>query len=55
MYESGTEFKIILTDLHCPHKFHGNCQHDENIDTETRKGLKWCDEKICPLALSKVS
>ena len=51
MYESGTEFQVVLTDFNCNFKFDGQCQHDVNLDKETGKGLKWCDESICPIAL----
>jgi len=53
MYETGTEFKIILTDFHCNHKQDGLCQHPDNLDNEFGRGFKWCDEGICPLSLKK--
>ena len=49
MYESGTEFKITLTDFHCPSKKDGRCHHVKNIDKETGQSVKWCDISICPI------
>jgi len=51
MYETGNEFKIILTDYNCPHKQNGRCKHTGNITDEHGVGFKWCDEKICPLKI----
>ena len=49
MYESGTEFKIILSDYYCPHKIDGKCNHNKWIEGETGHSIKWCDKKICPI------
>ena len=52
LYESGNEFKIITTDYYCHRKKDGRCHHEDNLN-EDGQSLKWCDESICPIALSK--